>query len=181
MYVRTVHVQLLITIFSIGHMDLVVKVYFKNVHPKFPDGGKMSQYLENMNIGDTIDVRGPSGLLVYRGQGEFAIKPDKKSAAKSVKATKVSMIAGIYNIFFLKKNKIQYYNFLGGTGITPMLQLVTDVFRNPNDKTSLALLFANQSEDDILVREELEAVQEKYPDRFKLWYTVDRPKEGKIK
>ena len=62
-----------------------------------------------------------------------------------------------------------------------MLQLVTDVFRNPNDKTSLALLFANQSEDDILVREELEAVQEKYPDRFKLWYTVDRPKEGKIK
>ena len=61
-----------------------------------------------------------------------------------------------------------------------MLQLVTAVFRDPNDKTSLALLFANQSEDDILVREELEAVQEKYPDRFKLWYTVDRPKEGKI-
>ena len=162
-------------------MDLVVKVYFKNVHPKFPDGGKMSQYLENMNIGDTIDVRGPSGLLVYRGQGEFAIKPDKKSAAKSVKAAKVSMIAGIYNIFFFTKTRYNIIIFLGGTGITPMLQLVTDVFRNPNDKTSLALLFANQSEDDILVREELEAVQEKYPDRFKLWYTVDRPKEGKIK
>merc|ERR1711879_117589 len=112
--------------------DLVVKVYFKNVHPKFPDGGKMSQYLENMKIGDTIDVRGPSGLLVYNGQGEFAIKP--------VKASKVSMIAG-------------------GTGITPMLQLVTDVFRNEHDKTSLSLLFANQSEDDILVREELEAIQ----------------------
>ena len=28
------------------------------------------------------------------------------------------------------------------------------------------------------VREELEAIQQKYPDRFKLWYTVDRPKEG---
>merc|ERR1712026_474825 len=134
---------------DLGHMDLVVKVYFKNVHPKFPDGGKMSQYLENMKIGDTIDVRGPSGLLVYNGQGEFAIKPDKKSAAKTVKASKVSMIAG-------------------GTGITPMLQLVTDVFRNENDKTSLSLLFANQSEDDILVREELEAIQAAHPDRFKL-------------
>jgi len=144
---------------DLGHMDLVVKVYFKNVHPKFPDGGKMSQYLENMKIGDTIDVRGPSGLLVYNGQGEFAIKPDKKSAAKTVKASKVSMIAG-------------------GTGITPMLQLVTDVFRNENDKTSLSLLFANQSEDDILVREELEAIQAAHPDRFKLWYTVDRPKDG---
>ena len=54
----------------------------------------MTQYLENMAIGDTIDVRGPSGLLVYRGQGEFGIKPDKKSAAKSVTCKKVSMIAG---------------------------------------------------------------------------------------
>ena len=70
--------------------------------------------------------------------------------------------------------------FSGGTGITPMLQLVTAVFRDPNDNTSLSLLFANQSEDDILVREELEAIQEKHPDRFKLWYTVDRPKEGKL-
>jgi len=144
---------------DLGHMDLVIKVYFKNVHPKFPDGGKMSQYLENMEIGDTIDVRGPSGLLVYQGAGTFGIKPDKKSAAKTVKAAKVSMIAG-------------------GTGITPMLQLITDVFRNPDDKTCLSLLFANQSEDDILVRGELEALQAQHPDRFKLWYTVDRPNEG---
>jgi len=144
---------------DLGHMDLVVKVYFKNVHPKFPDGGKMSQYLESMSIGDTIDVRGPSGLLVYDGKGQFSIKPDKKSDAKSVSVSRVSMIAG-------------------GTGITPMLQLITAVFRCADDKTELSLLFANQSEDDILVREELEAVQAQHPDRFKLWYTVDRPNEG---
>ena len=29
----------------------------KDVHPKFPDGGKMSQYLNDMKIGDSIDVR----------------------------------------------------------------------------------------------------------------------------
>ena len=46
-----------------------LQVYFKNVHPKFPDGGKMSQHLEQMNIGDTIDVRGPSGKLSYEGKG----------------------------------------------------------------------------------------------------------------
>ena len=46
-------------------------MYFKNQNPKFPDGGKMSQYLENMDIGDFIDVRGPSGLLQYTGQGEI--------------------------------------------------------------------------------------------------------------
>jgi len=144
---------------DLGHMDLVVKVYFRDVHPKFPEGGKMSQYLENMSIGDSIDVRGPSGLCVYNGLGNFSVKPDKKSPAKTLQVAQVSMIAG-------------------GTGITPMLQLITAVFRDPNDNTNLALLFANQSEEDILVREELEAIQAENPDRFKLWYTVDRPNEG---
>jgi len=141
-----------------GFMDLVVKVYFKNVHPKFPDGGKMSQYLENMKIGDTIDVRGPSGHLIYNGNGEFAIRKDKKSEPKIISVKRVSMIAG-------------------GTGITPMLQLIRQVFRDKNDRTCLSLLFANQTEDDILLREELEEVQKEYPERFKLWYTVDRPNE----
>lgn len=141
-----------------GFMDLVVKVYFKNVHPKFPEGGKMSQYLENLPIGDSIDVRGPSGLLNYSDASKFLIQPDKKSDPKPVKAKKVSMIAG-------------------GTGITPMLQLITAVFRNPEDKTELSLLFANQTEEDILLRSELEEIQKMHPEQFKIWYTVDRPKE----
>ena len=29
----------------------------------------MSQYLDSLRIGDTIDFRGPSGLLVYEGKG----------------------------------------------------------------------------------------------------------------
>jgi len=143
-----------------GHMDLVIKVYFKDVHPKFPEGGKMSQYLENLEIGQTVDVRGPSGLLTYNGRGKFSIKADKKSTeAKEVSVTKVSMIAG-------------------GTGITPMLQLITAIFRDPQDLTEIALLFANQSEEDILLRNELERIQSQFPQRFKVWYTVDRPKEG---
>lgn len=144
---------------DLGHMDLVVKVYMANVHPKFPDGGKMTQYLENLPIGDTIDVRGPSGLLIYNGKGVFDIKEDKKGPSKEVKVKQVSMIAG-------------------GTGITPMLQLVRAVFRDPEDDTCLSLLFANQTEEDILLRNELEEVQKNHPDRFKLWYTVDRPGEG---
>ena len=98
---------------DMGHMDLVVKIYPANVHPKFPDGGKMTQYLESLNIGDTIDVRGPSGHLVYRGKGAFDIKEDKKGPVKETKVKNVSMIAG-------------------GTGITPMLQLVRAVFRSVN-------------------------------------------------
>lgn len=29
----------------------------------------MSQYLDNMAVGDRIDFRGPNGLLVYMGNG----------------------------------------------------------------------------------------------------------------
>jgi len=141
---------------DLGYMDLVIKVYHANVHPKFPDGGKMTQYLESMSLGQTIDVRGPSGLLVYTGEGTFDIKADKKAEPKKVSVKQVSMIAG-------------------GTGITPMMQLVRAVFRDPEDKTCLSLLLANQTEEDILLRRELEEVEKEHPDRFKLWYTVDRP------
>lgn len=142
-----------------GFMDLVIKVYFKNVHPKFPEGGKLSQYLDSMKVNDTIDVRGPSGLLTYNGKGEFAIRPDKKSPPVKRVVQKVGMIAG-------------------GTGITPMLQLVRQVFKNSEDQTELSLLFANQTEKDILLRNELEEIAAQYPNRFHLWYTVDRPEEG---
>jgi len=144
---------------ELGHVDLVIKVYFKNVHPKFPDGGKMTQYLEAMNIGDSIDFRGPNGLLIYEGSGNFAIRKDKKSDPENTKVKRVSMIAG-------------------GSGITPMLQVIAAVFADSNDNTELALLYANQSEGDILVRQELESYQKEYPDQFKLWYTLDRPEPG---
>lgn len=71
-----------------------IQVYFKDVHPKFPDGGKLTQYLENLAIGETIDVRGPSGLLIYESVGSFAIKPDKKSAPTNMPFKKLNMIAG---------------------------------------------------------------------------------------
>ena len=45
-------------------------MYKKNVHPRFPDGGKMSQYLDSLNVGDTIDIRGPEGKVAYIGRGK---------------------------------------------------------------------------------------------------------------
>jgi cytochrome-b5 reductase len=44
---------------------VINKVYKPNIHPKFPDGGKMSQYLDKMSI----DVKGPSGRLTYKRKG----------------------------------------------------------------------------------------------------------------
>jgi len=139
-----------------GYVDLVIKVYKKGVHPKFPDGGKMSQHLDQMKIGDTIGFRGPSGRLQYLGNGEFSIKKLRKDPPNIVKVTHVNLIAG-------------------GTGITPMLQLVREILKHPTDKTKIKLLFANQTEDDILLRDEIEDQAAMSGNQFQFWYTLDRP------
>ncbi len=41
-----------------GIVDFCVKVY-SPLPPKFPEGGKMSQYLDSLNIGDKVLMRGP--------------------------------------------------------------------------------------------------------------------------
>merc|ERR1719401_1296338 len=56
---------------TVGHVDFLVKVYFAGTHPSFPEGGKMSQHLESMAIGDTIEVKGPLGEIEYKGKGAF--------------------------------------------------------------------------------------------------------------
>ncbi len=60
------------------------------------------------------------------------------------------------------------------------LQLIRQILKDPEDTTVMALLFANQTESDILLREELEEAASKNPDRLRLWYTVDRPLDGKF-
>jgi len=33
---------------------MLIKMYRPNVHPEYPQGGKLTTYLESMKIGDTI-------------------------------------------------------------------------------------------------------------------------------
>ena len=116
-----------------GHMDLLIKVYMPS--SDFPLGGKMSQYIENLKIGETLDFTGPKGRLEYKGCGSFKIDGIKKSdPTRESHVTEIGMIAG-------------------GSGITPMWQIIQDVFQNcQNDKTKIHLLFANKTEGDILLR-----------------------------
>ncbi|KAJ6037473.1 hypothetical protein N7444_010178 [Penicillium canescens] len=66
----------------------------------------------------------------------------------------------------------------GGTGITPMYQLIRAICENDTDTTEVSLIYANRSESDILLRAELERFARLYPKNFKLWYLVDSAPEG---
>ena len=138
-----------------GEVTFCIKIYKANEHPKFPNGGQMSQHLDSLKIGDTIEMRGPKGHMEYKGKGSFTVKLLRKPL-ESRKAKHFGMIAG-------------------GTGITPMLQVIHAIVRDPNDEVKVSLIYANQTEDDILVREELESLVKDYPDRFTLHYTLDHP------
>lgn len=59
----------------------------------------------------------------------------------------------------------------GGSGITPMLQLLNAILKNPRDKSEVRLLYSNKSERDILLREELDVLQFLYSN-FKVVHTI---------
>ena len=78
---------------ALGFVDLVIKVYYPC--ERFPVGGKMSQLLDSLAIGDTIEMKGPLGEIVYEGNSEFAINEQPRIGRKLI------MLAG-------------------GTGLTPV-------------------------------------------------------------
>jgi len=73
-------------------------------------------------------------------------------------------------------NKHEHIGLIaGGTGITPMYQLIRAIFNNPEDKTKVTLVFGNVSEEDILLKKELAELENTYPQRFRAFYTLDKP------
>jgi cytochrome-b5 reductase len=136
---------------QVGKVDLIIKTYYKDEHPKFPDGGWLSQYMDKMKIGDELDFRGPTGAIIYEGQGVFNIRGEKRTYKK------IGCLAG-------------------GTGVTPCFQLMqhTDVNKEPLE---IALLYANQTPDDILLKDRLDDLNGR---GMKVAYTVDRVPKGTV-
>lgn len=66
----------------------------------------------------------------------------------------------------------------GGTGITPMLQIIRAALKNPQDRTKLNLIYANVNYEDILLKKELDELADKYPTRFEVFYVLNNPPTG---
>ena len=111
--------------------------------------GKMSSHFGQMKVGDTIDLKGPIGHVHYtRNQIELHGK-DK------VPVKHVGMVAG-------------------GTGITPMYQVMQTALADSGDTTSFHLIYANQVNVGIMLQDELDAMVKAHPDRVTIEYVVDR-------
>lgn len=131
--------------FDIGCIKFVFKAY--RPVPRFPRGGKMSQYLDTLKIGDTIDIRGPVGEFDYKSNGKFTIDGEECVARK------FNMIAG-------------------GTGITPVMQIAAEILRHPEDTTKMSLVFGCREENDLLLRGTLDEWARRFPHKFTVHYIL---------
>lgn len=109
--------------------------------------GNISAHLAKLQIGQTMKVKGPKGAMVY--------SPNM--------CRRIGMVAG-------------------GTGITPMLQIIRAIIRGRprnggTDTTKVDLIFANVNSDDILLKEDLDALA-KEDDKFSVYYVLNNPPES---
>ena len=63
----------------------------------------------------------------------------------------------------------------GGTGITPMLQIIRQAIANPLDRTKISLIYANVNPEDILLKKELDELAAKHSHRFRVYYVLNNP------
>ncbi|KAJ5097203.1 hypothetical protein N7456_007924 [Penicillium angulare] len=112
-----------------GKLELLVKIYFPT--DGIP-GGKMTLALDALTLGAEIACKGPTGRFEYLGNGRVTISG--------------------------KERKVRSFKMIcGGTGITPIFQVLRAIMQDPEDPTTCVVLDGNRLEEDILCRAELDA------------------------
>ncbi len=89
-------------------------------------------------------------------------------------------VRGPKGAFVYTPNMVRHFGMVaGGTGITPMLQIVRAIIRGraAGDATEVDLIFANVTPEDILLKEDLDALA-KEDTHFRIHYVLDKPPEG---
>lgn len=61
----------------------------------------------------------------------------------------------------------------GGSGITPLFQLLHQITKNPQDKTKVNLIYGSKTDQDVLLKKEIDDIAAKYPGRVNVTYFLD--------
>ncbi|KAJ3571620.1 hypothetical protein NP233_g3644 [Leucocoprinus birnbaumii] len=147
-----------------------------------------------LKASDPEALKGPNGKPVVRpytpisdseqlGEITFLIKKyetgNMSKYIHSLKEGDTIAIKGPLAKFPYKENEFDHIALIGGgSGITPLYQILTHALDSPNNKTKFTLIFSNVAEKDILLREELEALKKKHADKLDLVYYLDKPSEN---
>lgn len=130
-----------------GVFELVVKTYFPNSDQP---GGAMSNILDCIPEGEEVEIRGPTGEIVYNGNDKFVIEGEERVF------TKVSLV-------------------VGGSGLTPAYALIARAMLGPNEDIQIRVVDANKTESDILLRNELDHFERESQGRLKITHVLSHP------
>lgn len=144
--ITTDHDQM--TTFDGQSFDILIKVY-RPLPPKYANGGVVSQRLAALRPGDKARIVGPTGLFEYLGRGSLVRKPGEQPR----KCKHLALIAG-------------------GTGITPILQILKTIAEDDSDATTASLVYANSTVDDVLLYSELVHLGARK--NINVWFTVSQ-------
>ncbi|KAG1736106.1 uncharacterized protein EDB91DRAFT_1142870 [Suillus paluster] len=131
---------------AVGFIDFLIKLYLPSA--AIPIGGKMTTGFHKLRLGDSVELKGPLGSFIWDGPNTSSWKGIRMIVKE------VGMICG-------------------GSGITPILQVLRSILQNAESETRVWLISANKTEQDILCREELDKLLASHgKERFKLHYTL---------
>ncbi|KAE8148936.1 hypothetical protein BDV25DRAFT_130810 [Aspergillus avenaceus] len=133
-----------------GTVDLLVKIYFAT---STVAGGKMTTALDKLPLGSAIQCKGPTGRFEYLGNGRV-------------------LVSG-------KERQIRSFKMIcGGTGITPIFQVLRAVIQDQQDPTSCTVLDGNRQEEDILCRSEIDGFAASDSKRCNVIHTLSKASES---
>ena len=133
-----------------GFMDVLVKVYFDTSERK---GGKMTKAMDSLPLGHGVDFKGPIGKFEYNGRGLCSLNGNQK----------------------LVKH---FAMICAGSGVTPIFQVFRAIMQDQDDPTRCTVLNGNRLVEDILCREDLEALVKGNEERAKIVYTLTNAPEN---
>lgn len=120
------------------------------------------------------DQLGSFDLLIKTYEnGNISRHVDSKNVGEHI------LVRGPKGFFTYTPNMVKSFGMVaGGTGIAPMYQVLTAILDNPEDKTKINLVYANVSENDILLRAELEELKTKHSDQLTIHYVLNNAPEN---
>jgi nitrate reductase (NAD(P)H) len=130
-----------------GTFEITVKTYFPNENQP---GGALSNILDCMPIGEEVELKGPTGEIVYIGNGNFVIEDKERHFDK------VSLV-------------------LGGSGLTPGYSLLARILLTKGDKTQIRVVDANNSEGDILLWDKLDEFERQSNGQLRITHVLSHP------
>jgi len=93
------------------------------------------------------------------------------------KTIEVMKPLGNFTSEFHSKNQNHFVMITGGSGITPIMGIVKSVLIN-EPLSKITLVYCSRSEDQIIFKNGLDALQNKYPGKLKVVHNLSQPSES---